>query len=326
LKGTFFEKALGPFRHLFWRAQIAILRACPPLCGVVIELGMNADRSRRLWIKTLFRAAARTPRALFLHLRDKMGKRVVLPRISLGVTTRCTLNCDKCIARIPELKIKKDTPARDVARDLDALFACVAQVYNLNISGGEAFLHPDLDEILRACAQPGRVGALDVTTNGTLIPHAKVLEALRETKASVRITRYPPALQPNVEQLKHILEENGIPYVHEVGEFWFDTGVPGQPQGGSAKRRFNVCSQQLCLPYYEGKLYVCNASLALIELGLTPGCGDDYIDLRAIEPAGFRGQWQRLRKKGVVTACSYCPGCSYEAPKVPVAVQREARK
>jgi len=322
MKAKFFKRVADPFVYLFWRAQIGILRACPPLCGVVIELGMNADRSRRLWIRTLFRVAVRAPRAVFLHLRDVKEKRVVLPRISVGVTTRCTLNCDKCIARIPELKIHRDIPAQVLVRDLRSLFSCVAQIYDLNISGGEAFLHPDLDVIIRACGESGKAGALDVTTNGTVIPAAKVLEALRETKASVRITRYPPALQPNVEQLKHLLKENGIPYVHEVGEFWFDTGTLGQAQSGSAKRRFSVCSQQLCLPYFDGKLYVCNASLALIEGGFTPERSDEYIDLRAVSPAEFRGQWRKLRKKRVISACSYCLGCSYEAPKVPVAVQR----
>ena len=325
MKRTFFQKVIDPFVYLFWWLQISILHACPPLHGVTIKLAMNAERSFKLWIKTLFRVAVRAPRAFFLHLRDKKENRVVIPRISMGITTRCTLNCDKCIARIPDIPVQSrmHIPAHEVLQDIQTLFSCIDSIYDLNLSGGEAFLHPDLDKILRACAGSDKVGAVDVSTNGTVLPGAKLLAALKETNATVRITKYGPALQPNVEQLKSILKENGIPFLHEAGAYWYDTDNRGQLQEGSAKRRFGICAQKLCLSYFGGKLHFCSASLSMTELRTIPNCRDDYIDLRETSPAAFREQWRRLCKKRVISACSYCLGGAYDTPRIPVAVQRK---
>ena len=323
MKTTPFKSALEPLERWFWKAQISVLRACPPLCGVVSGLSIGAENSHRVWAKTLLRTAVKTPRAILLHWRNKRERRVVLSRISVILTTRCTLNCDKCLAHIPDLKDHWDVPADEFIRDIRSLFSCVDYIYAIIISGGEAFLHPHLVEILRACADPVRVGDISVQTNGTVIPGEKVLSALREVDATVKISRYAPALQPDVEKLKLILKENGIRTTHESSAFWRDTGCLGQRQDGSETRRFSVCVQQLCSPLIGGKLFLCSESAVLMEEGFVPEC-EDYVDLRAVCPAEFRERWQKLLKKRAVAACSYCLGNTYKTKKIPVAVQRES--
>ena len=110
MKATLLRKAVAPFEYLFWRAQIGVLRACPPLTGIVTKFSMGAANSPKLWVKTLLLTAAHVPHACFLHLRDKSKKRVVLSRVSIPVTMRCTLNCDKCLAHIPDIKNQRDIP------------------------------------------------------------------------------------------------------------------------------------------------------------------------------------------------------------------------
>ena len=323
METTFCKKAADPLLHLFWKTQISILRACPPLAGVVSRSGMGAENSGRLWVKTLLRTAKQAPRAALLHLCDVQRGRVVLPRVSVPVTTRCTLHCDKCIVHVPDLKKQADIPLRDLLRDIQALLACADHIYTIILGGGEAFLHSDLDEIIRAFAESGKVSDITVESNGTLVPGAKVLAALQKEDAMVRISRYP-ALQPDVEKLKSALREYGIPHTHESGTTWRDLGATGRLREGSEKRRFSVCIQQLCLPYLNGKLYLCGQSAVLTEEGLIPECAEDRIDLRCVSPAAFRAQWKELSKKRVVSACSYCLGDTYNTPKIPVAVQRAA--
>jgi len=323
LKTKFFKKLVRPFVYLFWRTQISILRACPPLAGLVTSRCIGSDRSPKLWVKTFFRIAVGIPRAISQHWRDKKSKRVVIHRVTICVTTRCTLNCDKCIGHVPDVKDPQDTPLPTLLDDIQALFSCTAFVYNLNLSGGEPFLRSDLDEIIRVCAASGKAGSIDISTNGTVIPSAKVLAALREANVTVKISKYTPVLQPDVEKLKSVLRENGIRYMHEGGEFWFDTRSLGQLQAGSAKRRFSVCAQRMCMLYMFGKLHLCTISVVLTEEGVIPDCREDYINLRVTSPTAFREQWKKLQKKHVISACSYCMGCSFESPKAPVAVQRE---
>lgn len=311
-------------KRLFWQAQIGAMRACPPLCGVVSSESLGAANSPKVWTKILLRLAGQAPRVLLLHVRDKWNRRVVLPRLSVTVTTRCTLNCEKCVGHMPYLKNHRDVPSDELVQDIQALLSCVDYIYAVLLSGGEVFLHPDLAEIIRACADPGKIGGICIITNGTVIPDAETLAALGEAKVTVLISKYAPELQPDVERLKSILKENGIHYLHECGTSWSDMGEFGGLKEGSAKRRFSVCVQQLCLICFSGKLHLCGQSALLMEEGLHPGNEDEYIDLRAVRPAEFRGQWEKLRRKRVISACSYCLGTTYQSPKAPVAVQHKS--
>jgi len=284
---------------------------------------MGASNSFRVWLKTLLRLAEETPHAIAQHMRDKRENRVVLARVILIVTTRCTLNCDKCMACIPDLKAHEDVPLCDLLEDLRSLFSCVDYIYSLIISGGEVFLHPQLDEIIRACSDVRKVGSITLDTNGTVIPGREVLLSLREAKTLVQISRYPSALQPEVERLKSVFSANNIPYTHESAAFWRDTGVLGQQQEGSKQNnKFSACYLQLCMPFYRGKLHLCSKTPALMEIGALTGCEEDYIDLRRTSPERIGGELTQLRKKRAVAACAYCQGI-YNAPRVPVAKQRE---
>jgi len=310
-------------KHLFWRAQISILRAFPPLSGVVSTVSMGAANSRRVWLKTFFLMLFRVPMALLSHLRNKCTNRVVLSRISVPVTTRCTLHCDKCAAHVPDLAQPHDVPAEQLIADAKALFFCVDHVYATIFSGGEAFLHPQLDEIIMTYASFNRSSSTSVQTNGTLLPNAKVIAALKATNATVKISNYPSQLQPNVEQLKSQLREHGIRFTHASGTFWCDVGQLGVAQSGCAKRRFSTCIQQLCLPYYKGNLHLCGESFILLEENQANIPPQDYINLHTSTPQTFAKQLRQLLRKRHIKACDYCLGYTCDALKIPIAEQRE---
>lgn len=328
------EKAVNPLKRRFWKAQIDVLRAVPPLLGIVSGRSLGADKSLKIWTKTMLQTAVQAPGALFLHWRNRREGRVALPRVSFVVATRCTLNCDKCVAHMPDLKNKADAPLPVLLDDIHRLLACVDAVYDINISGGEAFLRPDLDRIVEAIAETGKVSDINVTTNGTVIPDGKVLAALKAANVTVKISRYPLKLQPEAEQLKRALEQHGVRYTHESGAFWRDTAdlafrrkTGGLPPVGNeaARRRFSGCIEQLGLPYLGGKLYLCCESAILAHEGIIPAGVGDCIDLRATSPAAFGDQWRKLLERRAVSACAWCGGYTNETRKVPVAVQREPR-
>jgi len=322
MKKTILKKIAAPMAYLFWKTQISVLRACPPLQGAISAHSMGAANSKAVWFKTLFRAVAGTPQALLRHWRDKRGHRVVLSRVNMAVTMRCTLNCDKCAVHVPDLQPRTDIPAHEMVRDIQSLLACVDTIYVFCLSGGEALLHSELDIIIRACAKSKKIMQILVQTNGTLIPHAKVLAALKASNAFVQISRYEQTLQPKVEELKRILRENGIGHAHSSSTAWSDLGDFGQPQKGSARQRFSFCTLQLCRAFYEGKLHLCGVSAFLMNDGYLPDNQDTYIDVRTADAASFYAQWKKLLKKRALPACSYCLGETYQSPKVPVAAQR----
>jgi len=288
---------------------------------------MGAATSRKTWILTLLRVTAQLPSAFSQCFGDKAKKRIVLPRVTIPVTTRCTLCCDKCLAHIPDLKNHRDIPIDDLIQDISALLSCVDHIYVVELSGGEAFLHPNLDEVIQACLDTGKVGHISVLSNGTVIPGAETLAALREAKATVQISKYSCVPTSKAEALKRVLEENEISYVHAGVRSWHDMGRFAQLQAGSAKRRFSLCILTLCFVYFKGKLHRCSGKAAILsEEGCLPDCEGDYIDLREIHPRGFPEALKKLLKKHVTSACSYCLGGTYKSPEIPVAAQRQSRE
>jgi len=326
MKTAFLKNLLDPLAYLFWKTQISVLRTSPPVCGVVSKHSLGAANSPKVWAKTLLQLTVGMPRAFYDHHRNKQEGRVVLARVTFLVTTRCTLNCDRCISYIPDLKSHRDAPLDELTQDIQNLLSSVDYIYALILTGGEAFLYPDLDKIIRLCADSGKIGDISVQSNGTIVPGTKVLAALKEAKVLVKISHYPSALQPDVEKVKRVLDENGIRYTHASGTFWNDAGAFGQRQEGSEKRRFSVCIQQLCVPYFNGKLHLCATAAILMEEGRIPDSKDEYVDLRTVSPAAFYEQWQELMKRRALTACSYCLGMTYKTPRIPVATQRVTRK
>jgi len=318
---TRLKKLADPLARLFWRAVIRFMRICPLVSAMIGDGAFRAYNGR---IRGLFPIAAQVPRALLLRCRDILKKRVALNLVYIGVTTRCTLNCDKCSMYLSFLRHRGDAPADELLSDIQALLSCVDHIYDFCIGGGEPFLHPDLDRIIRACAASGKIGKIRVLTNGTVLPGANVLAALREAGVRVNIGQYQPALQSNIDTIKAVLTENGIShFVFPATDYWIDTGSFGEPKEGPPDRRFRVCYQRLYTTFISGQLHLCPQSAALGYDGRLPEGEGDFIDIRAIEPAAFRGAWNRLNKRGVVSACSYCLGHSYQTPKIPAAVQRD---
>jgi len=322
MNSTLPEKLTASFARLFGKAQVSLLRACPPVCGMVVDGAFQEHQSK---LKSLLPMAARIPHALLLHWRDKRERRIVLGQVVFGITTRCTLNCDKCLSYISDLTEHSDVPTAELLSDIRALFTRVDHVYDFCLGGGEPMLHPGLDQILRACAAAGKTGNIKVLTNGTVLPDAKVLAALRDTKACVGINHYPNAPQPDMAKLKEIFTENKIRY-HElvtVRDRWVDKGRFGQLQEGSPARRFSDCFFRMYYVYMSGQLHLCCQSAVLMCHGKIPDRGEDYIDARAVSPAAFREQLKALNKRSAISACSYCLGNNHRTPKVPAAIQRE---
>jgi len=326
MKQPLTKKWTEPFARLFSRAQINIIYACPPLCGIVPKDTYNTYQDRRLYIKRSLSVAAQVPRAVARHWRDRREKRVVLPRAAIIVTTRCTLKCDKCLSHVPDLGSQRDAPTHELLEDLRALLSCVGYIYDVCISGGEPFMHPGLDLIVRACADSGKIGNIKVITNGTIVPGETLLAALRDAKARVNVSKYATVPQPNLENILAVLKDNEICHyvISADNDFWVDTESFGPLKEGSPARRYSDCFCRLYYVLLSGKQYPCCQSAFLAYDGRIPEHEGDFINIRTVSPAAYRGELSKLNEKSAVSACAYCLGSNYKSPTVPTAIQREA--
>ena len=319
-----FQKIISPFLYIFWMFQIRILLAFPLLVGSISVVSDNAAVSSKTWLQKFCFLLKKLPETMLKHYHSKREGYVILPRVGVPVTLRCTLNCDKCDAHIPDIVNPTDINVDRLIDELELFFSQVDYVSCMVFTGGEAFLHPHLDRILRFCAETNKVGNIRLQTNGTLLPTNKELFAvLKDKNITVMITDYGRHLQPNVDKLKNILLNKGIAFTHTGTAFWCDTGEFCKKQEGSAKRRYRTCTQRLFMTYFDGKLYPCCKSNISIEYGGLKDCDEDFISLNEVEPYKIAEYLKKLRKKPVLHSCSYCLGTTYNSPRIPVAVQRK---
>jgi molybdenum cofactor biosynthesis enzyme MoaA len=97
------------------------------------------------------------------------------------LTTRCTLRCKNCNAAIPYHKTYNDIDTGVIMKSLRRIFEIFDYVDELGLYGGEALLHPDIDEIIRECGNySSKFGFLRLMTNGTIIPKQATLEELKK--------------------------------------------------------------------------------------------------------------------------------------------------
>ena len=85
----------------------------------------------------------------------------------LEITSRCNLSCQFCFARSGAGKEDHDSPLEQVSQMLDSVRQ-VSPKTNIQISGGEPTLHPDLPRIIDRARATG-FGFIQLNTNGVLL-------------------------------------------------------------------------------------------------------------------------------------------------------------
>lgn len=192
--------------------------------------------------------------------------KVYLNVFSLSVTDKCSLRCKDCALLFPYLKEKRDRELQEIKKDLDILFRNVDYISFFEIIGGEPFLYPELDEVIRYIGEyyGEKVGKLVVTTNATIIPKENILDVLKEYNVEVGISDYKKieSLHKNTYRLKSILEKKAVQYLVNSELVWVDFGLKDRSINKSAvdaEETMHTCGIE-CITLRDGKLYYCFAA------------------------------------------------------------------
>jgi hypothetical protein len=215
------------------------------------------------------------------------------------------------------------------------LFGIVDFIEQLVIQGGEAFMHPDIDEIiLEATKYQEQFDHLMFITNGTYIPRASTIALLRTLpcKYVIRIDDYGRC-STQLNELLAVMEANGIPadvrlyneseqycggWVDVIGSFEYKEYSEEQ-----LEQVFRSCLNRVnCKFVWDGKLYGCGMHGAGCLLNKVRDTSDDSIDLLSDES-------MELKRAVVLTwggrpyeGCKYCNGFDPDnSPRIPAAEQ-----
>lgn len=252
------------------------------------------------------------------QLRQEAGRDdfLVLPRVVISLTNRCSLRCRDCNALIPCAIEKYDRPVIDQLKDIEKLLDVADRICSVELIGGEPFLYQRLDTIIEVCLESPKIDQLEITTNGTIMPSKEVMERIKNDKCFVIFSDYGDVNKKSSEIQNKLIGE-GIHVIDLKNDKWYNAGGI-EKRGKSINRiryEFTMCDcKDVCRTLYKGKLYVCGRAPILHELGKISN-NTDFFDLDELSKNTVQAKKQ-LKNYFMSDIAESCDFCDYSSDRV----------
>lgn len=264
----------------------------------------------------------------FCHIRDGiiifknwfrvnvLGKFEV-PFMSVLITQKCTLRCKYCSDLMPYYENPQHFMYDKIVFYLEKYLSVVDQVHFLLLCGGETFLYPDLERLLRHCIEEKKILQIGIVTNGTIFPDSEMCKLLANPKIRVRVSDYQSVRKKRKEVVRY-LKERGVIVEDLSGQKWYDVG--GFYKRGRSDRQlrqlFHECSMNRCFEINQSRVIYC-ARQRSGEIGLTPEIPhEDYVSLKIKNRRILRRKLIEMYDKKFLTTCDYCDGITRYSQEV----------
>jgi len=236
--------------------------------------------------------------------------------VDMTITTKCTLNCRYCNLFIPYHKQHLHFSYEEMKKNIDLFFQRIDFVTYFGLIGGETFLHPDLEKMIRYLGDNYRkqIGRITVVTNGTVTPEDSLLDAIKRYDMYLSISDYTKVVPygDKMEQLIARAEKRKIDYSRNSSIVWTDFGFPEHP----VKRTPEQLEEHLssCRPNWNalhgGRFYYCNVSWCAEQSGHFRLQQEDFLDLQKISPDDKAACRKIVElSRGTSSFCKICGGC-----------------
>jgi len=214
------------------------------------------------------------------------------------ITTRCNKLCKYCGLLIPDKADKEDTTYEEFYNSLVCTPAILKESgKTVVLTGGEPFLHPDIDKILKDCLEWYPNSKVLVITNGKLFPpHDHLLDELGE-RLHIRISEYPGWNDDIVTRYKDSSPNIIIPKYSKFFKPEMDMNISEE----KARKRLKICGSSGAIRIYKDRAYYCCMGEAIervhnVNMGVpvTKSWWDDMLKLEfwagcAVCPIGRLG-------------------------------------
>ncbi|TCO76455.1 radical SAM protein [Marinisporobacter balticus] len=243
----------------------------------------------------------------------------------LTSTLRCSLKCKLCCTFSPYYNPALHFTVDKIKRTVDKYFEIVNHVGKFTISGGEPFLHQELDLIIEHISNYfDRIDIFEIITNGTIIPNDKLIRTMAKfkEKVNIMIDEYGD-LSKKVADIKACFDKKEISYrIRNYGKEnphcggWVDFGDFSRKHYSEEEtiEKFNKCAYprklQFCFSIMNGEIHPCTPSRRCMELGIIKKDKSEYIDLfdEQVSVEEQRQKFISILNKSYLSACAYCNG------------------
>lgn len=253
----------------------------------------------------------------------KPGERIDFVYIAFIVNNICNLSCKYCFQYINNYPahLKRNVPLDVLLRDTDAFMDTIDSTSSITVMGGETFLHPQLGEFLKHLCTKKNFGFISVASNGLVPITEQQLEGMGDKRVAINFGSYLHVASEKEKETYYknleLVKSYGITYTESVKlPRWT---VPTTLYKLDVDEQYKINRKQACimpprdLQIINGKVHVCDMSLALHNMGLQD-YPMDYMDLtvpRTLEES--RNELRRLLNEPYYESCGHCNGCGKDA-------------
>lgn len=230
--------------------------------------------------------------------------------ISISVTQRCTLNCEKCVSYTPYLPGKRDRDTQEILSSLNKLTEAVDFIESISLVGGEALIHPDIVYICREAAKNPKIGYIRVITNGNTKPNAEIYGSISQYVSEINLSDYGVNSKYK-EEVKAMCKAYGIIYSSKEfnNDKWLDLGdfhnrnYEIEKLSKMTKECFFTYN---CLSMKNSKLYWCGRTGLLSELAGISEYDSDYVNLTLNKDELRQAIANFLTETKYLYTCNHC--------------------
>lgn len=254
---------------------------------------------------------------------EKPGDRIDFVYIAFIVNNICNLSCKYCFQYINNYpaQLKKNVPLDILCRDVDVFMDMIDSTGSITVMGGETFLHPQLGEFIKHLCTKKNFGFISVASNGLVPITEQQLEGMGDKRVAINFGSYLHVATEKEKETYYrnveLVKSYGITYTESIKlPRWT---VPPTLYKLDVDEQYKIARKQACimpprdLQVINGKVHVCDMSLALHNMGLQD-YPTDYMDLtvqRTLEEN--RNELRRLLNESYYESCGHCNSCGKDA-------------
>jgi organic radical activating enzyme len=245
-------------------------------------------------------------------------QRLYFKNITFVINQICTLKCKYCYSYTNAYSKDRrvNFPVEQILSDIDKTFDSIDGVKIVPLIGGETFLHPDLDRIVKKILEKGNFGILNVTTNGICKIRDKHLAVLQDHRIQVVFSNYKSSLSAkgceifdkNVERVR----ESGAQVIvlTETPQWTIPTTLwdKDYPLEIMKAKRKSCINPLICKYVKDGKFFPCTVADSIYSIGVA-NYPEDYLEIDpALSREDIRTAIHRLLNRTYFDSCRHCDG------------------
>lgn len=189
---------------------------------------------------------------------------IYIPSTALVITEKCSLRCKYCSAGVPYISHPVDYAPEELLGALERFFVRGGKIGRLLLTGGDAFCHPQLAEVLERIGSQymGRgIERIYVAGNAMIKPKEHMVHLLKKYEVTVRITDYRESTDlQKVDEIMGMLKNAGVPVELIDQEQWLKVDRDEADyikDAAGRKAMYQLCQYMGSSLIKNGKFYSC---------------------------------------------------------------------